>query len=167
MSKSQEILENAELAAYIEMYAAMATDFKTTEAENNDNYQFNRYPHTDTVGSVNVTTEWRLFKQPKSGQVEQFPIGQDVTLNDMGNCLGYFFESLSKTKEDSLEKATDVAEDYKAAKITRLDAELTALSELTALITAEKANIEAGGESTLQEIKPLIEYLKTLKTNAE
>ena len=162
-----EILQQSKRAGEISLKYTLAQDFKTADSTLNNEYAFVYTPTPYTWQGVELDIEWYSKKENKDKQSTTFPVGSGQTITDMGICLGYFFESEADTEQDVLYRDTESTEDYKTAKLQRLDDELTALNELTALIAAEKANIEAGGESTMKEIKPLIEYLKTLKTNAE
>jgi len=162
-----EIIAQSKRAGEISLKYTLAEDFKATNASLNNDYTFLFTPKKVPWQGIELDIDWFSKKTTKEKQEITAPVGSTQTITNMGVCLGYFFESEADTEQDVLSKDTENATDYKTAKIARLDAELTALSELTALVTAEKANIENGGESTLKEIKPLIEYLKTLKTNAE
>jgi hypothetical protein len=159
----EEVIEQSKRAGEISLKYTLAEDFKTTDSTLNNEYSFIFKPSVVPWQGIELNIDWFSKKITKEKQEVIAPLGSGQTVTDMGVCLGYFFESEADTEQDTLYKDTQTAEEYKTAKLQRLDSELTALNELTALITTEKANIEAGGESTMKEIKPLIEYLKTLK----
>ena len=166
MATASEILEHAKQAAHIELMIELAQSFKITDASINKQYCFKKQPKTVPVADVNLVIDWQLIKQENKTSTPSTPVGSSETIDNMGVCLGYFFELEANTNQDDLYKKTQTEADYKADKLTRLDATLTAITELTALVQAEKVNIEAGEISQLKEIKPLIEYAKTLKTYA-